>query len=152
MPTMTGTQCGSVTTSTTGANQFYDMSNGQQLVYPNITIGQDWLNNFDYGSSLQAQVNNHMQNLNDKFYRVIKETPAWGVDAIITNTGTNGGYQAVNRIWDKECAEDIQYYEHKQVVEKSPDYFARVYKVKVDGKDTYKPKEEAQKIIAGQQA
>lgn len=87
-----------------------------------------------------------------KFYRVIKDHPYWEVGAIISNDGEEGSdqkknnYSAISELWNKEQHEMESPEEYREVVEKSPDYFERVYKVSVLKQVKYLPKDKARKL------
>ncbi len=97
-------------------------------------------------------IKNNNKTMNEKYYQVLKDTPAWKTGAIIEGRGGNNGYSAINAVYETEAAEGISYYETKQVVENSPEYFERVYRVAKDKKTVYTTKEAAQKIINDEQA
>lgn len=65
-----------------------------------------------------------------KYYKVIKENPLWEVGAIISNEKDSTEYIGVNDIWDK--FEDMAEYLSPVIVEKSPEFFQRVYKSGID--------------------
>lgn len=78
-----------------------------------------------------------------KFYRVIKETPAWEVGAVLELDGNNH-YRAISDLWDTEALEDCNdYYEAQSVVEDATGWFERVYEVSILGKAKYLAKDAA---------
>lgn len=79
-----------------------------------------------------------------KFYKVIKDHPIWEVGAIIsTERGNN--YYPIDDIWTKTDARgnDFQddngdpFGEATNIVENQPEWFERVYKVKLLGAARY---------------
>ena len=83
-----------------------------------------------------------------KYYKVIKENFLWEVGAIISNERTpeqEGDYSAIDPIFLK--IEDQNDWVAHDLVEKSPDYFQRVYKVNLATKVCYELKDEAIKLL-----
>ncbi len=85
-----------------------------------------------YSHDLQLINNNTMR---DKLYRVNRATPAWEEGAIIKKND-NGDYQAINDIWNVSGNDEFNkfmekgtYHEVAEIVENSPEWFERVYKV-----------------------
>lgn len=80
-----------------------------------------------------------------KFYKVIKDNPLWEVGAILELK--NDQYHALDGVdmWDK-CEELKDSWLGFRVVEKSPDFFEKVYPVNLLTKTVYKCKAEAQEI------
>jgi hypothetical protein len=73
-----------------------------------------------------------------KFYKVIKDTPVWEVGAILTQDGEDESYSAINDLFTKDIKDvDNDYSELEAVVENCPDFFERVYEVKLLGKAKY---------------
>jgi len=67
-----------------------------------------------------------------KYYKVIKETPTWGVGAILSNENSEDkNYSAIEDLWDN-ISLDFVVYEFKELVENSPKFFQRVYKSRTD--------------------
>jgi len=84
-----------------------------------------------------------------KYYKVIKDNFLWEDGAILclNSEGSTGeGYSPINDIFKKhECNEYIT----ANIVEESPDYFERVYKVDLATRIVYETKEKAKELIAG---
>lgn len=79
-----------------------------------------------------------------KFYRVLKDTPVWEAGAILTKN-SDGDYEAISDLWNTDATDkhkDI-IIELDTIVENSPEWFERVYEVKVLGKAKYLAKEAA---------
>lgn len=81
----------------------------------------------------------------EKFYRVIKENFLWEVGAILEMNESGKGFKPIEDIYYKieNCTEYISTY----VIENSPEYFERVYKVNLATKVVYELKEEAKKLL-----
>jgi hypothetical protein len=78
-----------------------------------------------------------------KFYRVIKDLPAWDAGAILKKN-ENENYKTISDLWDTEASEKCtDYYESAKIVENSPVWFERVYEVSVLGKAKYLAKADA---------
>jgi hypothetical protein len=82
--------------------------------------------------------------MNEKFYKVIKDTPAWDVGAILK--GDANGYVSIEKLWDKEATKS-DYKMSGSIVEGNPDFFQKVYPVNLLTKTVYKLKEEAKELI-----
>lgn len=82
---------------------------------------------------------------NKKYYKVVKETPAWERGAILECDG-DGGYKAINDLWDK-IENNGDYVEIKKVVEGS-DFFERVYAMGKASKMLFVTKEKAQEMAS----
>lgn len=84
-----------------------------------------------------------------KFYKVIKENFMWDLGAVLENSA-NGekGYYPIDGIWLKREGSDE--YISDYIIEKSPDYFQKVYHVNLISKTVYKIKEEAKEMWAKQ--
>lgn len=80
-----------------------------------------------------------------KFYKVIKDTPAWEKGAIIKFDGSES-YKAVNTLFSREGAEP-GYVEVRRVVEAQPEFFERVYQATEGGKTVYVTKEKAKELF-----
>jgi hypothetical protein len=83
----------------------------------------------------------------EKFYRVIKDVPAWELGAIVRKENDSDGYRTINKIWDKEYTKN-DYYESQTIVENATEYFQRVYPVNLITKTVYKLKAEAKELLA----
>lgn len=79
-----------------------------------------------------------------KFYRVKKDTFMWEKGAILkfnSELGSKGGYEAIEDVWDS--VELHGEYISVPIIEKSPEWFERVYPA--DGDTTYITKDEVKK-------
>ncbi len=91
----------------------------------------------DYNASYVNQENIQLinNNMNDKFYRVKKDTYIWQAGAIL-KLNDSGKYSATDDIWNvegndvfnKKLADGVC--EAREIVENAPDWFERVYSVK----------------------
>ena len=84
----------------------------------------------------------------DKFYRVKKDTFLWDEGAILkfsTAHGDGGGYQAFDEMWEKE-ATGSEYISAK-IIEGSPEWFERVYKVPSMTDVVFEVREKAKEIF-----
>lgn len=81
-----------------------------------------------------------------KYYKVIKDNFLWEDGAILTETSDNEGYRPISDIY-KKSEFDNNEYTSSGIVENSPEYFARVYKVDLISRTLYEVKEEAIKIL-----
>lgn len=87
--------------------------------------------------------------MNNKFYKVIKDTFLWEEGAVLTNSASNGnGYMPIDDIFIKECAENVGEYISDDIIENNPEWFQRVYPVNLLSKTVYKIKEEAKELLA----
>ena len=81
--------------------------------------------------------------MSKKYYRVIKENFMWEVGAILEHNPSlghkEGGYEPVEDVWNKQ--EDQTEYISAYLIEKSPEFFERVYTNDVE-KVIFKTKEE----------
>lgn len=83
--------------------------------------------------------------MSKKYYRVIKDTPAWKQGAIIEEN--DDGYKAINDLWDG--VEDLKDYEETtKVVENASDFFERVYAMGKAQKMVFVTKEKAQELAS----
>lgn len=86
-----------------------------------------------------------------KYYKVIKDHPLWIKDAIISNNKENNvNYFAIDEIFCKDIPnlQNVEnWYESKNLVENSPDFFERVYQVNNFKNIFYETKEKALEII-----
>lgn len=80
----------------------------------------------------------------EKFYRVIKENFLWEVGAIL-KANNDGGFVPVDDIFVK--VDNTREYISTKIIENSPEYFERVYKVDLVSKVVYKLREEAKEIL-----
>jgi hypothetical protein len=88
-----------------------------------------------------------------KFYKVIKENPLWEVGAILENNENGGrGYSPIDDIFLRhEVPDDFNgEYLSGYVVEDSPEYFQRVYKVDLATRVLYETKEKAMELLKKQ--
>ncbi len=81
----------------------------------------------------------------NKFYKVLKDLPAWEAGAIIRLN--SDGYTSVNELFNKEHTGG-EYYETSRIVENSPEWFERVYPVSLLTKVVYKAKAEARELFS----
>lgn len=79
-----------------------------------------------------------------KYFKVIKENFLWEVGCILKPNGSDSGYAPIDDIYKKH---DGGEYITTEIVENSPDYFQRVYKVDLITSVVYKVKEEAKAIL-----
>lgn len=80
-----------------------------------------------------------------KYFRVIKENFLWEVGAILKLRDAGDGYIPVDDIYKKH---DGSEYITSKIVEGSPDYFERVYKVDLVTRVVYEVKDKAKEILA----
>ena len=86
-----------------------------------------------------------------RYYKIIKDHPLWINGAIISNNKEDSdNYFTINEIFCKDIPNipNIEtWYEGKEIVENSPEFFERVYKVEDSKNIFYKTKEKALKFI-----
>ena len=86
-----------------------------------------------------------------RYYKIIKDHPLWINDAIISDNRTeNNNYYPIDEIFYKDVPNipNIEtWYEGKEIVENSPEFFERVYKVEDSKNIFYETKEKALKFI-----
>lgn len=86
-----------------------------------------------------------------RYYKIIKDHPLLINDAIISDNRTeNNNYYPIDEIFYKDVPNipNIEtWYEDKELVENSPEFFERVYKVEDSKNIFYKTKEKALKFI-----
>lgn len=83
-----------------------------------------------------------------KFYKVLKDTPLWEAGAVIQfcpELGSKGGYVAVEEIFNKEFTG--KEFLGRRIVENSPEWFQKVYKVNLLTKAVYRVREEAKELF-----
>lgn len=88
--------------------------------------------------------------MSTKYYRVIQNTFMWGKGAILKeckDSGREGGYEPTSDIWDTTDFNEGEYISAR-IIEKSPKYFRRVYKVNLLTKVVYKTKAQAQELLS----
>ncbi len=84
-----------------------------------------------------------------KYYKVIKENFLWEVGAILQNNANGGeGFTPIDEIYKKHEKSDE--YITANIVEKSPDYFQRVWKVDLLTRVVYETKDKAKELLARQ--
>lgn len=98
------------------------------------------------GPIISTKKNKNMSSDTGRFYKVIKETPAWDVGAIIKHDGSDG-YVALNDLFNKEHT-GRGYFESGTIIENSPEWFERVYPVSLVTKTVYKAKAEAREMFS----
>jgi len=81
-----------------------------------------------------------------KYYRVKQDTFLWEEGAILSHTEGSNGYEPIDDVWKKH--EDSSEYISSAIVEKSPDWFERVYAVNLATRTVYKLREEAKELLA----
>lgn len=79
-----------------------------------------------------------------KFYKVLKDTFLWEEGAILKDQNS-GQYVPVDDVFNK--VEDQSEYISAKIVEKSPEWFERVYAVDLLTKTVYKVKAEAKLLL-----
>lgn len=84
-----------------------------------------------------------------KFYRATKDSFLWSKGAIIAKKDDQRGYESISDLWNVVEESDDEYIS-PGIVEKSPDWFERVYEVNLLSKTMYLGKEEAKKILSDQ--
>ena len=86
-----------------------------------------------------------------RYYKTIKDHPLWINGAIISdNKEDSNDYYAINELFYKDIPNipDIETWrEGKELVENSPEFFERVYKVEDSKNIFYETKEKALKFI-----
>lgn len=86
-----------------------------------------------------------------RYYKVIKDHPLWITDAIISdNKQNNKNYFAIDEIFCKDIPnlQNVEnWYENKELVENSPEFFERVYEIKNSKNIFYTTKEKALEFI-----
>lgn len=81
-----------------------------------------------------------------KYYKVIKENFLWEVGGIVScDEHKDEGYTPIDDIFKKHEGNE---YITPHIVEDSPEYFERVYKVDLISRAVYKTKEQAKAMIA----
>lgn len=106
--------------------------------------GTNWLNN-------ELQLVNKKGSNMPKFYKLVKDTPALEEGAILEESSSDdeGLYRPISDLWDTLAAEKCEnYWESSDIIENSPEWYVRVYKVGVLGKSKYLVKTEARKAHA----
>ena len=78
-----------------------------------------------------------------KYYKVIKENFLWEIGAILSNS-VSDGYVPIDDIYKKH--EGGEYITSK-IVENSPEYFERVYKVDLATRVLYEVKDKAKELL-----
>lgn len=85
-----------------------------------------------------------------KLYRVKKDLPQWDSGAVLTYDN-DYHYVAINDLWNTKATntlceqEDSPIGIRKTIVENSPDWFERIYEIKLIGKVKYLSKLQARK-------
>jgi len=86
-----------------------------------------------------------------RYYKIIKDHPLWINGAIISDNKENSNnYFAINEIFCKDIPNipnTETWYEGKELIENSPEFFERVYKVENSKNIFYETKENALKFI-----
>lgn len=80
-----------------------------------------------------------------KYYRVVKEHPAWEIGAVLVSEEAKKRYSPLNDIWDKHESSN-GWVEGAELVEVS-DWFERVYPIGKLEKMVFGTKEQARKAI-----
>lgn len=81
----------------------------------------------------------------EKFYKVIKENFLWEVGAVLKQNSNSNGYVPVDDIYKNH--EDSNEYISAKIIEASPEYFQRVYKVNLVTQVVYEVKEKAKELV-----
>lgn len=85
----------------------------------------------------------------EKYYKVIKENFLWEVGAILKKDGN--GYNPIDNVFCKyEPWDGNEEYDSSPIIETSPEYFERVYKVSLPTQVFYATKERAKELLAAQ--
>ena len=119
-------QKGTITNSVWGYSNFWDVT------YDGYSYSQQINEN---QLTLVDESNKQQGNKMEKFYRVKKDTYLFTVGAILSNKDNNTQYKATDDIWHVEGNETLKKFLDGQpavasdLVENSPDWFERVYKV-----------------------
>lgn len=80
-----------------------------------------------------------------KYYKVIKDNFLWEIGAVLENSVGNGkGYEPIDDIFKKHEGDE---YITSHIVENSPDYFQRVYKVDLVTRVVYEVKDKAKQLL-----
>ena len=79
-----------------------------------------------------------------KYFKVIKENFLWDVGCILETISDGGGYRPIDDIYKKHEGNE---YITSHIVENSPEYFQRVFKVDLLTRTVYKIKTEAQALL-----
>lgn len=96
-------------------------------------------------TTVEEEPKKEKKHVSKRYYKVVKETPAWKAGAIL-ESDNDGGYKAINDLWDN--IEDLgSYCETKKVVEES-DFFERVYAMGKAHKMMFVTKEKAQELAS----
>ena len=83
-----------------------------------------------------------------KYYKVIKENFLWEVGAILVKEKNDNGYVPIDDVYLK--VEDSTEYITTKIVEASPKYFKRVYKINLATRVLYETKDKAKELISKQ--
>ena len=86
-----------------------------------------------------------------RYYKVIKDHPLWINNAIISNDRENNcNYFAINEIFCKDIpnlSDPENWSDGKELIENSPEFFERVYRVENSKNIIYETKEKALQFI-----
>jgi len=87
-----------------------------------------------------------------KYYRVKRDSFLWDKGAILEyrkeSDDYNEGYHCIDDIWDATEHNEGEYIATRDIIEKNPTWFERVYQVNVLKKTMYLLKGEAKKVIS----
>jgi hypothetical protein len=101
---------------------------------------------------LELTEHNNKIDMSKKYYKVIKDNFLWEEGGILEydeklSASGKGGYQVIDSLFKKH--EDSNEYISADIIEDSPDFFERVYKVDLATRVIYETKEKAKELIAG---
>ena len=86
-----------------------------------------------------------------RFYKVLKDTPIWDIGTILIQNRDEDdeeeytGYIPISDVFYK--VDDTSEYISSVFIETQPEWFQRVYKTTVDGKEVYRQKDEIKEIF-----
>lgn len=78
-----------------------------------------------------------------KYYRTIKDLPAYSVGAILKKEDGESEYRPISDVWEKIDGILQSTHTSVRVVEEATDFYERVYDITVLGKVSYVVKEKA---------
>ena len=84
---------------------------------------------------------------NMKYFKVIKDNFLWETGAILKSNSSGDGYVPVDDIYKKH---DGNEYITSHIIEESPEYFQRVYKVDLVTRVVYEVKDKAKELLTKQ--
>jgi len=84
-----------------------------------------------------------------RYYKVIKENFLWEVGAILDTSANSNGYAPIDDVYVKH-EDNAKEYISSKIVEDSPEYFQRVWKVNLATRVIYETKDKAKELIEKQ--